>query len=483
MVDDKVMVLSLLGEIYNLTMSETRNLIGFHSSGDSISPIVSQDRNYRTVNGLGPEKQNREMTIVPCTLQKGLTLEANTTYFDNIDQPQARTILQSGCFISTESTGDNENSNFALLMSYAPGQIYSGRGGVLMYRDDGEWKPVTMTIKSRFGNRKYFLDIKGVGTPEGILRRDEEARLIGGIETADLEYISLLETEKQHPLSQEGLVPFAIYYGHDSRGYGQIARAIPTTLRSSFKFNSGFDELRKLSPEKIAQGLGLELGRYLGFNPPRLASNLQTENAYLVNKGDEQFVIATDFSEIVALHEEIKPIFGLGIALEIICASVEDDSNAFGHMAEGIIKGIKELRPNLQISENDLSEIQTRDELINYLLEKYLAKEILEQRKSNNTVIDSKYVYSKLDDIEADFYKKHPSFSVPREIDRYFQEEEQLFRVASNTSGNGKNEEILRSLEYIVQAREKLASEKTNYEMTDEDIANCEALLPIPYYS
>jgi hypothetical protein len=463
-------------------MPETQSLIGFHSSGDSVKPIQNADNRYRTVNGLEPEKQRREMVIVPCSLRQGFTIDGASNHFNEIEQSEIRNALQTGYFISTEHTGGQSESNLALLMSFAPGHVYAGRGGILMHKDNGTWKPVTLTIQSRLGNRKYILDIKGTGTPEGILRRDKKVGFIGGIDTANMEFDTLTAAEQQHPLRHDGVVPVGVYFGHDYRGYGQVARAIPTTLRPSFKFNAGFEQLKTLSPEEIARGLGLELGRYLGFNPPRLGSNLQTENAYLVDTDKGQLVIATDFAEIVPLHEEIRPIFGLDIALEIICASIQDDPDVFQHVAISVIAGIKELRPDLPISDNDVLRMRTKDQLIDYLLKRYLAKEILDNRKKLNTVINSSFLCAKLDDVSAQFYKEHPAYTIPREIDKYLEEEERLFQIVGSLE-KGTNKKITDSLEYIMEARRKLFIGMKEYEITDENVTDYEALLPIPYYS
>ncbi len=464
------------------------HLVGFHQVGGIQTPIHSTDRRYISATESGNrERHEREYRIVNCSFRPNFSILEKTPFFDAIDQPEIKALLQSGVFITTEKNVPSVgNGEYALLMSYAPREKYSGRGGILLYKDEGEWKPVTVTVDTGSGLQQYILDVKGTGTPAGILQRNEEKQTyddstIGGMMEgeAKYEYDVLRVIESQHPLFHTGIIPFAIYHGKDDRGYEQVIRAIPTTLRPSFRENTAFEQLRKLDHAQIAFKLGKELGRYLGFDPPRIPGNLQTENAYVVN--EEQEVVATDFADITVLHENINPMEAMEIVMDIIADSTYEDPRSLITAMAGVISGIRETRPEIQLFEEDISALGTSKEFTDYLFSRYLAQEVLKLRREYRLPMDFQFVLSHIHSLYRNFYQKNPKFGFYDIVERYVKAERRLFEYVGE---NGKNadtgiSETLRHMDKLQRVMRKANARK----ITDNNYKQWEAgVLPLPYY-
>lgn len=466
-------------------MLDSEFLLGYHGTEVGLSRIESSKTRYRTAtSNRDPERQLREVRIVPCAIRGDFILEGSSMFVDNLSDDKVRAILKKGAFVTTDlkSVGKQQPQDFALLMAYASGEVYSGRGGILLRKIEEQWKPVIVRVDTGSGFREYLVDIKGTGTPDGRLMIDKERGCIGGlINGAKQEFETLQVASQQHPLFKRGLVPIGLYYGKDSRGFGQVARAIPTTLRPSFRENDAFEKLRLLNPDQIAYGLGEELGRYLAFDPPYLASNLQTENAYLVNASSGQEVIATDFMEIIPLHQQIDPITGLEIALTIIRDSVYESPKALEHVARGLVRGLKEIKPDMDVEEEEAARLTSTDSLTEYLLSKHFAWSIINHRRLQGIAMDAQYLRSKFDKISANFYRQHPAHIMQRELINFLEQEERLFHHV-NKSIRGSDIRVRTALDYVVDAKGRIQHAQDNYEITDKNIGQYEALLPIPYY-
>jgi hypothetical protein len=438
-------------------------------------------------------EQKREYRIVPCGFLQDFTQKEKSVFAQGIIAPEAiSTLLARGVFITTEPGTAQQSTDSALLMHYHTSTPHkkTGRGGILLRREKEKWAPIIVTLSTPNGPKEFVLDVKGTGTPDGRLEIDSDGKCIGGMDEveripgnspkAEQEYIALSEAAKQHPRFRDGIVPLPISWGIDARGFGQVIRAIPTTLRPSFVENKTLEGLNELNHEQIAYGLAVELGRYLGFKTPLLCQNLTTENAYLVNNDQgSQEIIATDFMEIQPIHRSTSPVNDLYVSISILYNSTFENEKGLAVIVSGFISGLREVRPDVQINEADFLSARTPEEIAQIIFEQYLALEVYLERKKEKIKIDFDYLKKALSGMHRELLKRFEAFETLVQIESYLQQEEKLY-TALDVYCKGESETVKRKLHYIRLVIYIIQRDTRNLEIGLEDLEKYKRMLPIP---
>jgi len=425
------------------------NLMGFTRQNEcTFEAITSTTNQFESRYGMVVKK---EMVIRKIYIVKQNTVVGgyNDDFVDLIEDPEVKAFIKSGYFLTTDSSLPGaEESNISILMAHNyTNPRNKGRGGVLIKKDNKDkWEPITMKL---FG-KSFMLDLKGVGTPDGTLQIDEKGDVIGGHrDTPILEYNTLTAAMLEHPLFNQGLVPLPITHNYFGNCYGQVIRAIPTFMRPSYTSNSEMESLVELSDNEIALGLGQEIGRYLGFSIPHLGGNLSTDNLYIVPDNANQYVIATDFMEILPIHESLTPWFTLQGLLDNAAKCFPNCPGIIEIIFQGILLGIKELRPYLNFPLEDNMQF-TPESLTRYLMKYYLAVEILKRRMDVGFEINLQAILNSLpDDEQADINFKG-QFDASFELELYLEDELKILEVLEQ-GANSEYEGVIGYLSVVVR--------------------------------
>jgi hypothetical protein len=426
--------------------------------------------------------ENVEMSfrMVPCRAVPGLSKYTLTEHVKDIKDSSVRKLIQSGVFFTTEGVAGSaaNTTGYALFMSYRGDMEASGRGGILLKEKDGQWEPLLVTLNTSDGEKEFLLDVKGTGTPDGKLYRTEDGREIGGIEgDGDKEFASLHAAENEHPFFDSGIVPFAISKGVDSRGFDQIVRAIPASLRPSFRRNKSLEKEIQIKDSEIFSKLGREMGRYLGFQPPRIAQGIHADNAYLVDTSAGQEIVATDFADIDVAYRLPYTLHALENTIKVLFESAKKSDVPESFVWEGLFTGIRELRPELNLSGEDLNKIDPAC-IVDYLLEKYLAKELIEARRKASMNIEMNYITNNIYSFDREMIRDFPETEVHKKILQYLIEERRiLYAYLKNESHDGLATEAFTHVDTLVER----LNDESKHQLFFYNYEEYFDLLPISY--
>ncbi len=201
----------------------------------------------------------------------------------------------------TKATQVDGNDTYHLLFY---GGSKEGRTGVLMHNENGEMKPVIITI----GDKEFVVEMKGCGGREGGFEehqwRTERYIVTGAVEKeqAVTEFYRLQDDQTEDAPKAAGSITFK----RNGADQGYIVRLTPSTVRASYTNNECYPPIDQ--PEYVE--------RTLSLYTTLLADNLFTEKPMILDRsshtenillwGSDRAVF-TDFSDHALLADAQYP--------------------------------------------------------------------------------------------------------------------------------------------------------------------------------
>ncbi len=233
----------------------------------------------------------------------------------NLYQEEGRSVI---------SASDQGGGRQYFLLQYSRvRQSNEGRTGVVMYAENGEIKPLIITVD----NREYVVELKGSGIAEGgfgsLQHRVPRGDVISGAATKEdaiQEYSRLMEEEHNYPEGPK-IVGSILFSGDNNYDQGYIIRLTPSTVRASYSDNIAFPEMD--NQENMRHVLRYYAGLlvesiFLDYPKIISPSSAHPENILIWGNGKAAF---TDYSDQLLLNDNRYPLIQQGTLISVFLDS------------------------------------------------------------------------------------------------------------------------------------------------------------------